>query len=357
MKLRALVMLACLAFGAPAGAASGLDVARTRAQEARAEARSLRTRQQALRDELNGLAARIETLKAEHQGRLSPGSELETALRRSQELSGTLTGLAQSVSGAETEVERAHLTLHTELSDELSRLRAAWDRTSERTQRTQLVEQMRAVRMEREAVRAALPASRVPALNEATAGGDDPEDLLARADTLRDSQDKARLRLGALRARITEVREERDLDRRMNDFLGEESMFDEHDRHLRLRTSTSRGLEVETTQRRGGGSLADSPPMANVGENGPGPTTSPGEEPGKGGPTNPPPTFNTYRASDRRTDVVAPRAQALAAGAPEDLGELEAEATRLESLVRDLDGRATALERRAKELIAPVMAP
>ncbi|MBU8899013.1 TetR family transcriptional regulator [Corallococcus sp. H22C18031201] len=356
MKLRALVMLACLAFGAPAGAASGLDVARTRAQEARAEARSLRTRQQALREELNGLASRIETLKAEHQGRLAPGSELETALRRSQELSGTLTGLAQSVSGAETEVERAHLTLHTELSDELSRLRAAWDRTSERTQRTQLLEQMRTVRMEREAVRAALPASRVPALNEAPAGGDDPEDLLARADTLRDSQDKARLRLGALRARITEVREERDLDRRMNDFLGEESMFDEHDRHLRLRTSASRGFEVETTQRRGGGSLADAPPMVNAGDS-PGPTTSPGEEPGKGGPTSPPLTFNTYRATDRRTDGVAPRAQALASGAPEDLGELEAEASRLESLVRDLDGRATALERRAKELIAPVPAP
>jgi hypothetical protein len=44
------------------------------------------------------------------------------------------------------------------------------------------------------------------------------------------------------------------------------------------------------------------------------------------------------------------RAQALAAGGPEDLSSLEQEAARLESLARDLDGRAGALEQRAKTL-------
>ena len=342
MKLRALPLLLCLFVAAPAGAASGLEDARAKAQSARTEARGLRTRQQGLRDELNGLAARIEALKAQRQGKLTPGGELESALRRSQELSGELTGLAQSVSGADGEVERAHLALHGALSQELTRLRAAWDATTDRTQRARLLEQMRSVRSEREAVRAALPASQVPAL-DGSARGDDPEDLLAQADALRDTQDKVRQRLQALKARITEVREERDLDRRMNDFLGEESMFDDQDRRLRLRTSGDRGLLVAPSQRGNGPfpevTVGDSAEVPNYSNPGAG-----GDHPVAGGVTS------SVTASDRRPQVDPVRAQALAAGGPEDLSSLEQEAARLESLARDLDGRAGALEQRAKTL-------
>ncbi|NOK22685.1 TetR family transcriptional regulator [Corallococcus carmarthensis] len=345
MMLRALPLLLCLFVAAPAGAMSGLEQARAKAQAARTEVRTLRTRQQGLRDELNGLAARIEALKAQRQGKLTPGNELESALRRSQELSGELTGLAQSVSGADGEVERAHLALHGALSQELTRLRAAWDATTDRAERARLVEQMRSVRGERDAVRAALPASQVPAL-EGAARGDDPEDLLAQADALRDSQDKVRQRLQALKARITEVREERDLDRRMNDFLGEESMFDDQDRRLRLRTSGDQGLQVAPTQRGGGSRLPvvttdDMAETPNYSDPGPGV----GGNPTAGGPSPP-----TVTASDRRPQVDPVRAQALAAGGPEDLSSLEQEAARLESLARDLDGRAGALEHRAKTL-------
>ncbi|MFB1483345.1 TetR family transcriptional regulator [Corallococcus sp. RDP092CA] len=347
MMSRVLPLLLCLLVAAPAGATSGLEQARAKAQAARTEARGLRTRQQGLRDELNGLAARIEALKAQRQGKLTPGGELEAALRRSQELSGELTGLAQSVSGADGEVERAHLALHGALSQELTRLRAAWDETTDRAGRARLLEQMRSVRSEREAVRAALPASQVPAL-EGAARGDDPEDLLAQADALRDTQDKVRQRLQALKARITEVREERDLDRRMNDFLGEESMFDDQDRRLRLRTSGDRGLQVAPTQRGGGhlpwvtagDSEANSPDYAGD----PTPAPGVGGNPSAGGPTP------LVTASDRRPQVDPVRAQALAAGGAEDLGLMEQEAARLESLARELDGRADSLERRAKTL-------
>ncbi|RKG60504.1 TetR family transcriptional regulator [Corallococcus sp. AB011P] len=346
MMLRALPLLLSLFVAAPAGATSGLEQARAQAQSARTEARTLRTRQQGLRDELNGLAARIEALKAQRQGKLTAGGELESALRRSQELSGELTGLAQSVSGADGEVERAHLALHGALSQELTRLRAAWDATTDRTQRARLVEQMRSVRGEREAVRAALPASQVPALDGA-ARGDDPEDLLAQADALRDTQDKVRQRLQALKARITEVREERDLDRRMNDFLGEESMFDDQDRRLRLRAMGNQGLQVAPTQRGGrlpevipGDALAETPNYAGDPTKGPGV----GADPASGG------TGSGVTASDRRPQVDPVRAQALAAGGLEDLSSLEQEAARLESLASELDGRAGTLERRAKTL-------
>ncbi|WP_164007761.1 TetR family transcriptional regulator [Pyxidicoccus trucidator] len=351
MNPRLPALLLCLLLAAPAWGASGLDTVRGRAQTARTEVRTLRGQQQALREELNGLAARIEALKAERQGRLTAGTELESALRRSQELSGSLTGLAQSVAAAEGESERSHLALHTALSEELSRLRTAWDGTTDRDQRAKLLESMRTVRAEREAVRAALPASRVPALDRAAPGGDDPEDLLEQADTLRDTEDKVRERLKALRGRITEVREERDLDRRMSDFLGEESMFDEQDRRLRLRVSGDR-VQVDRSPRRGdesptfyeGDSAAQPPPATGVPGGG-----QVGENPGTT-PLDDGPRTSPARASDRRPLVESVRAQALAAGGPVDLAALEAEAAKLEALARELGGRASTLERRAQEL-------
>lgn len=343
-RVRPLLLL-CLLLALPAWAASGLEALRTEAQTARTQVRELRERQQALRAELNTLATRIEALKAEQKGRLVAGPELDTALRRSQELSGQLTGLAQSLSGAEAEAERRNLALYTALSEELARGRSAWDSTKERDARAALVARMRGLRSERDAVRAALPPSRVPGLGPAEAS-DDPEDLLEQADVLRDSEDKVRQRLQALKARITEVREERDLDRRMNDFLGEESMFDDQDRRLRLRTSGDRGLQVAPTQRGGGGRL----PWVTAGDsnqeapNYSDPSPGVGGNPSAGGPTP------SYTASDRRPQVDPVRAQALAAGTSEDLGLMEQEAARLESLAHELDGRADTLERRAKTL-------
>jgi chromosome segregation ATPase len=349
MNPRLSALLLCLLLGVPAWGASGLEAVRGRAQTARTEVRSLRGQQQSLREELNGLAARIEALKSARQGRLTAGTELEAALRRSQELSGSLTGLAQSVAAAEGESERAHLALHAALSEELSRLRSAWDATTERGQRAKLLEAMRTVRAEREAVRAALPASRVPALDAATSGGDDPEDLLEQADTLRDTEDKVRERLKALRGRITEVREERDLDRRMNDFLGEESMFDEQDRRLRVRLSGDR-VQVDRSGSRGGSPTfqedsAGAP--VPVGDPAPPPEISTPDDVSGPGPISP---ASSARASDRRPQVESVRAQALAAGGPVDLASLEAEAAKLEALARELDGRASTLEHRAQEL-------
>jgi uncharacterized coiled-coil DUF342 family protein len=362
MKRHLPTLMLCLLLGAPVWAASELEAIRSRAQVARTQVRTLRERQQALRGELNGLAARIETLKAEQQGKLTTGPELEQALRRSQELSGELTGLAQAVAGAEGDAERAHLGLHAALSEELSQVHAAWDAAPTREQRTQLLARMRQLRAEREAVRAALPASRVPALSRAEAS-DDPEDLLEQADALRDSEDKVRQRLSTLKARISEVREERALERRMNDFLGEESMFDEQDRRLRLRADGDQKFAVDSTL-----SPRSNPPSAvdNQADAAPPPEAMPVTNPAPGAPPSgpaigennggaprpPAPTVpaGPARASDSRPQVEASRAQQLAAGDFDDLASLEAEAKRLESLARELDSRARALESKVREL-------
>ncbi|HLL06613.1 MAG TPA: TetR family transcriptional regulator [Myxococcaceae bacterium] len=375
MKRHLLTLMLCLLLGAPVWAASELEATRAKAQVARTQVRALRERQQTLRGELNGLAARIETLKAEQQGKLTTGPELEQALRRSQELSGELTGLAQSVVGAESEAERAHLALHAALSEDLKRVHAAWEATSNREQRTGLLSRMRQLRAEREAVRAALPASRVPALGPGQAS-DDPEDLLEQADALRDSEDKVRQRLSALKSRITEVREERALERRMNDFLGEESMFDDQDRRLRLRAVGDQRFAVDASPR-GGGEAApslnngqgDAPPETVSGAPGvPPPAPADSGAPIGGTPPQPTPTPTprpsptpipdqtptaapaAARASDRRPQVDAVRAQQLAAGDFDDLASLEAEAKRLESLARELESRARALESKVREL-------
>ncbi|WP_224242358.1 TetR family transcriptional regulator [Hyalangium gracile] len=337
MKRPLPLLLLCLLVGAPAWAASGLEAVRTQAQAARAGVRALRERQQALRGELNGLASRIETLKAERQGKLTSSAELDQALRRSQELSGELTGLAQAVASAEGESERAHVALHAALSEELARVRAAWDATSDRQERSRLLSRMRELRTERDAVRAALPASRVPALSPADAS-DDPEDLLEQADALRDSEDKVKQRLGALKTRIAELREEKDLERRMNDFLGEEAMFDEQDRRMRLRMNSNKDLQAEPTPPR------DGPPGLLIENDGTPQRPPPETTPGVSTASEP------VRASDHRPEVNRVRAQQLAAGDFDNLATLEAEARQLESLAKDLDARAQAIERRVREL-------
>lgn len=343
MKSPLLPLLLCLALGAPAWGASELEAVRSRAQVARTEARTLRSRQQGLRDELNRLAARIEALKAQRQGKLTAGAELEAALRRSQELSGELTGLAQAVATAEGEAERAHLALHAALSDELARVRAAWDATPEREARAQLIARLRALRTERDAVRAALPPSRVPVLEGSEARDDDPVDLLEQADALRDTGDKVRQRLAALQARITEVREEKELERRMRDFLGEDVMFDEQDRHMRLRLDDSRRVAVDVSPRTG------NTPVLNI-ETDAAPPPEMDPAPGLPPPDLMPPAPSTPRASDIRPQVDTLRAQQLAAGGSESLADMEAEAARLEALARELDARAATLERRVREL-------
>ena len=348
-----------LVWALTATAADRLDVARAQAHQAQTQVSELRGRQARLKGELDALGGRIESLKGQAQGKLLPGGELDGALKRSQELSGALTQLATQAERASSDAERANAALAAALSEELGRLRSSWDHAG-REERARLVARMRALRAERDSLRSALPAAQVPALS---AGSDDPAELLEQADALRDSEDKVRQRLQALRARLTEVREERELERRMSDFLGEDSVFDEQDRRLRLRfDATSKRIEAEATPRTrsslfGGGVSQDTPEFSG-GVTTAEPPAMGGGAPGNNGPsTNPLPTppreTETPRyssASDNRPQVGTVRAQALAGGDLEDVKGLEAEAARLETLARELDSRADTLERRAREL-------
>jgi hypothetical protein len=315
------VVLMSAALGAsPALAASALDAARADASAARTKVVGVREQQSALRQEMNQLAARIEALKADQRGALLPGGELETSLRRSQELSGLLSIAARELSSAQAEAQRKNLALLSSVSQTLDEAKGRWEHAS-RDERRELISRMRALRAEREQVRAQLPAAAVPPLSGATS--DDPAELLEQADAVRDAEDKVRQRMDQLKARIHELKDERDLDRRMNDFLGEESIFDEQDRRLRLHNEQDYNSGRTDN-------IAATPSMTQAGgaANNPVGPAVPG--------TNAPPP--------------APEGSNAPAAGSDDLRGLEGQLSRLGQEAQQLEERAHHLEQSARQL-------
>ncbi len=360
MKSPLHLVLAALLFAQGAFAASRLEAMRASAQSARQQVSSLKSRQMELRKELNEVASRIEALKASRQGKLLSGGELDAALRRSQELSGALTELARSVATAEAAADKENLALLESLSDELKRLRAEFDRQTDREKRQKLIEQMRQIRAERDNVRAQLQAASVPPL-QAPSTSEDPEDLLEEADRLRDSEDKVRRQLEALEKRIAEKREEREFDRRMHEFLGDESIFDDQDRRFRVRRDSVE--RTTTSDSQSGPDLAAGAPAAEASE----PSRS-GFNSGLSAPPANPATpakdinqnekaapqsesvvSRSARASDGRIDI-GQKGQGIAGGSDDDLDDLEVQRQKLRNLAEELKARAKKLEERANQL-------
>jgi hypothetical protein len=166
-------------------------------------------------------------------------AELEGLLRRSQEISSHLTSLVRSRGDAEEAVRVAQGRLSMELDREILALRSQWDAAGERGARRALLPRIKALRLERDSLRRATPSLVLPSVPDAPT--DDPDELLERADALLDSVDKLRREEKAIALRIEELKGERELERRMNEFLSEESLFDDHDRKL---SYSRRGREI-----------------------------------------------------------------------------------------------------------------
>ncbi|MDP1825152.1 MAG: TetR family transcriptional regulator [Archangium sp.] len=370
MKLSAVILTACL-LAFPVWAAGSLDALRSGSRGAREQVTALRTEQLKQRNELSALSAQIETLKAASKGKLLPGGELDSALKRSQELSGVLSALAQQVSGREAELENANMALLDGLSSELTRLRAEFDRQTDRGARKGLIDQLRKLRAERDALRATLPAAKLPTL-DAVRPSDDPEELLEQADLLRDNEEKLRRELKTLEARIAERRDEVELDRRVQRFMGEESMFDDSDRRLRVqRTVTTPGTAPTAALADPKNNEAAAPPAGTTADttagsggafNSPGPFgaqslggAAPGA-PADARGANEGTSINTgldsssirvTNASDARVQVGGARA---ISGGDDDLEDLEVERLRLQGLAGQLKQKADELQKRASQL-------
>lgn len=371
MKLLAALLTACLV-ALPGWAAGPLDALRSGSRGTHEQVTALRAEQLRQRNELSTLSSKIETLKAASKGKLLPGGQLDAALKRSQELSGALSELAQQLSSRQAELENTNLALLDGLSSELNRLRAEFDRQTDRNVRRGLIAQLRKLRAERDALRQTLPASKIPAL-DTVRPSDDPEELLEQADLLRDNEEKLMREVKSLEARIAERRDEVELDRRVQRFMGEESMFDDTDRRLRVqRTVTTPGTAPTANAAQSQFENADPPPAAATADTttagssggasspaadssgfGASPSAAPGSE-RNGAPEGKSfdngldaSNIRVTSASDARVQVGGPRA---IAGGDEDLDDLEVERLRLQSLAGQLKKKAAELEQRAAQL-------
>ncbi|MEW5741626.1 MAG: TetR family transcriptional regulator [Myxococcota bacterium] len=358
MKLRAALLLGCLLLAFPAFGAGSLDAMRANSRGMREQVSQLKAEQLKKRSELSVLSSRIEELKAKSKGRLLPGGELDTALKASQELSGALTELAQQVSTRESELEAANLALLDGLSSELNRLRADFDRQTDRSKRKALIDQMRKLRAERDALRATLPAAKLPTL-DAVKPSDDPEELLEQADLLRDNEEKLQRELKALEARIAERREEAELDTRVQRFLGEESMFDDQDRRLRVQRTTTTGTDGTPMTGNLGGTENQNPSEFNATQDTAG--SPPGAGPlspqaAAGRNDVPPPTggldknnVSITSGSDARPQLGSANPNTVAGG-DDDLEDLEVQRLKLKGMADELKKKAQELEKRASQL-------
>ncbi len=345
-------------------AAGSLDAQRAAVRASREQVSALRADQLSKRTELSKLSSRIEALKASQKGALLPGSELDAALKTSQELSSSLTGLAQQLSARDSELEAAQLALLDGLSQELARLRAEFDRQSDRAARKATIEQMKSVRQEREAIRAALPATKLPAM-DALRPSDDPEVLLEQADLLRDREEKLEKELKAVEQRLAEKREEVELDRRVQRFMGEESLFDDQDRRLRLQRVTESSGEARTVPqaptaaaeaaKTGAASDTSAPTTGSVGGSAPSGTNSFGG----GNPSAPPATPGVAGSADPGAVKVTTRSEtrpffggggAIATGDEDETNDLEVQRARLKGLADELKKKASELEKKAAQL-------
>lgn len=374
---RLVVLLSLMLFVSPALAASQLDTLKATAASARQAVNDTRHEQMAKTQELNQLSGRIEALKANAKGKLLPGSELDSALKQSQELSGVLTSLAQSLSEKENALEQSNLSLLTAMTDEMKSLRAEFDRQTSHAGRAATIAKMKALKAEREQVRAAIPSAKVPALSNLK-DSDDPTELLEQADQVRDDEDKVRSQLKALETRINEAKAERDLDNRMRQFSGEENLFDDQDRRLRVRRETFENAAGGVTQNPAtqqsdnqfGGTPnapagAPPPPKTTVGD-----TAGTGRSNGLGAfgaapssldlskTANAPGGGSEYTdgqgvihkfssANDARPVIGK---QGSGSDDDDDLNELEVQRLKLKSLADQLKSRADSLQKKAAEL-------
>jgi hypothetical protein len=309
-----------------AAEASPIAQLRAAAEGSRQQVSQLKVAQSELRGQLDEVAARIDLLK-EQQRDLFPGNELKSWLRRSQDLSRELTAVAHSLSEEEAKAQKNERALISGLSEELRRLGAEWDGAQGKEARQRLITQMRSLRAERERSRSLLPVAAV-SVPESSPASDDPEGLLEQADALRDSEDKLREQLRALEIRIAEVREERELDLRMRDFLGDQAMFDEQDRRFRMRRGPESEAAFGSTDFRGpagassGRTEASQPPPAAA----------------QGG-----------RAAEKPPQPEEGRRQIAIGSAADSLPSLEARRRQLQSLADEIQRKAREVESRARE--------
>jgi len=371
MRFRSTILLFVLLLASTASAAN-LPVLRDQVSTARVRLESVKGERGELERSLGEVAERIEALKLQRAAggtsALLGSPELDELLKRSQELSTRLSETLRLEREAEQAVSTEKSRLLAGLEGELARLHDDWDAAKTSAARQALIPRIRALRAERDGMRGEGPAASAPKLSNRPT--DDPDELLERADAFLDGVDKLRKQEQQLAERIAVLERERELERRMNDFLSEGALFDDSDRRI----SVSRPPRAPQASADSPASLDD--PNGKRGEengtpvapsaggedtnqygNPPGVDSTPGgtglppatdsPEPGRHGGLDPVPPAQSEGVSLAPPESARP---VSAYSEDETLDQLRAKQERLRALADELKRKADETARKAREL-------
>jgi hypothetical protein len=217
-----------------------------RLDDARKEVVRQRTQ---LAGRLSKLASQIKQRKAgRKEGGILPDLPLQEMLRRSRELSDTLTLITREMEA-----------LNQARKDRLQKLGLIYDRLVDRTARSirkasgarkaELLKSLAEFRSQRDRIRRELmphPKARPPIQTEELLASNDPDELRERADAVRDEQDRLRRRLKWVERRIAQVQADRRLEREMQDFQEDQALFGEEGRILGMTRTKTTTVDVPT---------------------------------------------------------------------------------------------------------------
>ena len=210
---------------------------------------ALEAMEQQYEGELSGrqeLIGQMKALEVKHRGVVSRITQLKQApntltnrlalddlLRQSKQLSDELAGLQSTLKTLDGKINTQRTKIVTGLEKHMKQLEASLASASPNA-RAKTVSELNALRKTRADYEAPLPAA--PSVGDLNAAltlaerAQDPEELLAAADELLDSEDQLRRRLGAIDQRLDELKQSKRLTRRASSFAREERFFEETDR-------------------------------------------------------------------------------------------------------------------------------
>ncbi|MEZ4460627.1 MAG: hypothetical protein R3E66_13045 [bacterium] len=210
---------------------------------------ALEAMEQQYEGELSGrqeLIGQMKALEVKHRGVVSRITQLKQApntltnrlvlddlLRQSKQLSDELAGLQSKLKTLDGKINTQRAKTVTGLEKHMKQLEASLASASP-SDRAKTVNTLNALRKTRAEYEAPLPAA--PSVGDLNAAltlaerAQDPDELLAAADELLDSEDQLRRRLGAIDQRLDELKQSKRLSRRASSFAREERFFEETDR-------------------------------------------------------------------------------------------------------------------------------
>ncbi len=204
-----------------------------------------------LESQHQSVVVRITALK-QGANTLTTRLALEDLLRQSKQLSEALAEQDSQLRVLDKRINTQRSGIVTGLDEQMRSLETTLAKATP-AERVQTVKKLNGLRTLRSSFEAPLPvAPTVRDLNAAlnlAERATDPEELLAAADELLDSEDQVRRRLTAIDQRLGELKESKRLTRRASSFSREERFFEETDRdrviaRYERTTSTPKGTDT-----------------------------------------------------------------------------------------------------------------